>query len=309
MGASIKLQDHYLDYLNNIQRDLDDYNEELTAIAVQKENLYKDIDENKEQLKEVYGIAICDTKEWIEKKYNGDVLYNKVNKLIKNKIDNDNIDLLFQLNKYLLLLKKEKNLLKNIEIAKKRNEISSDVYQDYIKKYYYKVHEFLLQGLGYQFRYGIGIVVINFWKKRKEEIKPMLDFYETKKAKKALIEQGFRPYSKKEAEEYAKEGIPYDGVPYAVYKNDESYYELRIYKTNIRGITSLIYTKIEHVDNKLKGLTFQQIADEYVNSFDDIVNLDVSLKNKITIMKLKYPNSYLKFIRTTDAYRFKSDND
>jgi hypothetical protein len=307
MAAYIREQDYYLDFINNSEQDLNDYISELSLIAAQKENLHNDIANVENDIKKFYGINLSDYRiEWIFKKYNEDNLSNKIKMLINSNYDNEHVDLLFMLNKYLLMLKKEYDINRRIIAAKKRKNITPDEYKQYLKKFYYKVHEFLLQGQGYQFTNGIGIVCVNYWKMTEDEKKrPYLDFYETKKAKKALIEKGLRPYSAKEAREYAKQGIPYDGVPYAVYKKEDSYYEIRLTNTYINGITKLIFTKIEHVDAKLKGMTFKEIADNYVNSFEDIVNLGVSLKNKVSIMKLKYPNSYLKFIRTTDGYRLK----
>ena len=53
----------------------------------------------------------------------------------------------------------------------------------------------------------------------------MIDFAATNKKKKELIAKGLKPYNEKEAKWCKDNHIPYDGVDYKVYKNDECWYE------------------------------------------------------------------------------------
>ena len=204
------------------------------------------------------------------------------------------------------MLKKEDEYNKLIKIAAKRFNVNGKQFKAYIKKYYTQVHKITLEGFGYRFSNKLGILLISFWKNPIDDKKHPVDFYASKCAKEKLIEQGLKPYSPTEAKKYAEMGIPYDGVEYRKYRDDAYFYDMRIYDSFKKDfISKPAFKKIEYISYKYKGLTYKEIADKYVNSMEDIYNLDVSLKNKISIMNIKYPNNYIKFIRTTNGEKFR----
>lgn len=308
MKVAITTREHYLDFINSKKEVIDAYKEKLGIIVAQRDELYNFIDERKQQLLESYNIDLSKYKsEWEERKYSNSKLYKIVDSIFRNNDDNSpSRIILLQLNKYLMLLKKEDEYNKLIEIANKRSDISGREFRDYIKKYYVQVHKVLLEGFGYKFSNKLGIILVSFWKNPVDNKLHPIDYYASKVAKQKLIEQGLRPYKAAEAKRYAEMGIPYDGVDYRQYKDDAYFYDIRIYNSFQKDyISKPVFKKIEYINRKYKGLTYKEIADRYVNSMEDICNLDVSLKNKVSIMNIKYPNNYIKFIRTTNGEKYR----
>lgn len=307
MKVAITIREHYLDYINSSNEVIDTYKEKISIIAAQRDELYNFIDEHKQQLLTDYDIDLSKYKsEWEEKKYSNSNLYKIVDKIFKSDDKSSSRIVLLQLNKYLMMLKKEDEYNKLIKIAAKRFNVNGKQFKAYIKKYYTQVHKITLEGFGYRFSNKLGILLISFWKNPIDDKKHPVDFYASKCAKEKLIEQGLKPYSPTEAKKYAEMGIPYDGVEYRKYRDDAYFYDMRIYDSFKKDfISKPAFKKIEYISYKYKGLTYKEIADKYVNSMEDIYNLDVSLKNKISIMNIKYPNNYIKFIRTTNGEKFR----
>lgn len=307
MKVAITIREHYLDYINSSNEVIDTYKEKISIIAAQRDELYNFIDEHKQQLLTDYNIDLSKYKsEWEEKKYSNSNLYKIVDKIFKSDDKSSSRIVLLQLNKYLMMLKKEDEYNKLIKIAAKRFNVNGKQFKAYIKKYYTQVHKITLEGFGYRFSNKLGILLISFWKNPIDDKKHPVDFYASKCAKEKLIEQGLKPYSPTEAKKYAEMGIPYDGVEYRKYRDDAYFYDMRIYDSFKKDfISKPAFKKIEYISYKYKGLTYKEIADKYVNSMEDIYNLDVSLKNKISIMNIKYPNNYIKFIRTTNGEKFR----
>lgn len=307
MKVAITIREHYLDYINSSNEVIDTYKEKISIIAAQRDELYNFIDEHKQQLLTDYDIDLLKYKsEWEEKKYSNSNLYKIVDKIFKSDDKSSSRIVLLQLNKYLMMLKKEDEYNKLIKIAAKRFNVNGKQFKAYIKKYYTQVHKITLEGFGYRFSNKLGILLISFWKNPIDDKKHPVDFYASKCAKEKLIEQGLKPYSPTEAKKYAEMGIPYDGVEYRKYRDDAYFYDMRIYDSFKKDfISKPAFKKIEYISYKYKGLTYKEIADKYVNSMEDIYNLDVSLKNKISIMNIKYPNNYIKFIRTTNGEKFR----
>lgn len=303
--ANVNASDHYLDYLSRIYTDIEEYKSNLNTINSQKEELHNFISKYVTNILNDYKINLNKYPEWVDKKYNNSEIYTKVDNVFKSEDNSASRIALLQLNKYLILLKKEDEYNKLISIAKNRTKIKPREFLSYLKKYYNVVHKALLEGFGYTFTSDIGTICINFWKMQNNK-KPVLDYNATNIARRKLIKQGLKPYKKEEAIEYEKRGIPYDGVQYAVYRTDDHIFDIRLYCCKLFGRgRKPMFKKIEWIARDLKGKTLEEIADEYVNSFDDIANLDVSLKNKVSIMNIKYPNSYIKFIRTLDGKKYK----
>ncbi len=302
--AVINASDHYLDYLSRIYTDIEEYKSNLDTINSQKEELHDFISKYITNILNDYKIDLNKYPEWIDKKYNNSAIYTKVDNIFKSEDNSASRIALLQLNKYLMLLKKEDEYNKLIDIAKSRTKLKPRKFLSYLKKYYTVVHKALLEGFGYTFTSDIGVICINFWKMPGNK-KPVLDYNATNIARRKLIQQGLRPYKKSEAKEYKEKGIPYDGVQYAVYRIDEHIFDIRLYRCKLLGRAKKpTFKKIEWIAHELKGKTLEEIAEQYVNSFEDIVNLDVSLRNKVSIMNIKYPNSYIKFIRTLDGKKY-----
>lgn len=305
MIPDIKIKEYYLRYIFNAERDSKKYEEDLIEIEKAKNSLYDFINENKSKLYNVFDIDLeCYSLEFKRRKYNpSETLYKQTLRLIKT-VEDENKVLLFQLLKYCYRLKDEYDTNKLIYIANRRKELSFKDYKEYVNKYYLCVHKALLEGYGYKFAGGIGTLIINYYK-IDNPVKPKIDYAETNRRKKEIIAKGLKPYDEKEAAWYKARNIPYDGVEYRVYLNKRFCYDITFVDSKIFHKRELDYQRTEYVHAKLRGLSYQEMADKYCNTFDDIINLNVDIKYKLNIFLYKFPEKYLNFVRNAEQSKYK----
>ena len=99
--------------------------------------------------------------------------------------------------------------------------------------------------------------------------------------------------------------MPYDGVEYRVYLDKKFYYDFTFLESKVFKKRELDYQRTEYVHAKLRGLSYQEMADKYCKDIDDIVNLNVDLKYKLNILLYMYPQKYLNFVRNADQSKYK----
>lgn len=305
MIPDIKIKEYYLRYIFNAERDIKKYENDLIEIKEAKEVLYKIINENYNKICNIFNINLKDYDlEWIEKKYNySETLYKQTLKLIKV-VEDENRTILFQLLKYCYRLKDENTTNKLIYVAGRRKELSFKDYKEFVNKYYLTVHKAILEGYGYKFGGGIGTLIINYYK-IDNPVKPKIDYAETNKRKKEIIARGLKPYDEKEADWYKARNIPYDGVEYRVYLTKKFVYDITFIDSKIFHKKELDYQRTEYVHAKLRGLSYQEMADKYCETFDDIINLNVDIKYKLNIFLYKWPEKYLNFVRNAEQSKYK----
>lgn len=305
MIPDIKIKEYYLRYIFNAERDIKKYENDLIEIKEAKEVLYKTINENYNKICNIFNINLKDYDlEWIEKKYNySETLYKQILKLIKV-VEDENRAILFQLLKYCYRLKDENTTNKLIYVAGRRKELSFKDYKEFVNKYYLAVHKAILEGYGYKFGGGIGTLIINYYK-IDNPVKPKIDYAETNKRKKEIIARGLKPYDEKEADWYKARNIPYDGVEYRVYLTKKFVYDITFIDSKIFHKKELDYQRTEYVHAKLRGLSYQEMADKYCETFDDIINLNVDIKYKLNIFLYKWPEKYLNFVRNAEQSKYK----
>lgn len=308
MVASIKVKEFY-DYFKEKCKDgLITANDILEGYDTEKEELIKYLEENKDRLLKTYNIDLDNYQiEWGEKRYNDNLsLYNIVKLRLEDVKDNsEDRECLIQVVKYVNLLSKFNTIENSFETGKKLLKITAPEYRSYVDLFYRTVEKFILAGKGYRFNYGIGIYLINYWVKDKGSAgRKFVDYKKTQEYKKYLISQGKKPYDVKEAEEYYKRGEEYDGVPYTVYRELNTIYEIAIIKSAICGSTYLKLVPSQYINDKYKGWTTEQVA-ETLNSIEDIYDLPMSTKNKIRIMTHRFPEVYVNFIRNADKKKYR----
>lgn len=307
MVIDIDVKSFYLSYIKNAEKDAIEFRRNREEAKKIKEELYNYIDERKEVLKNAYNIDVTKhDSEWNKKTYTDtETLYNKLIKMAKLTLDTTNSDrvVLLQAIKYCNVLRNEYKFTQLTTLSYKRKNLKFTEYRDIVRKYFLKVHKCILEGMGYDFGCGIGVLTINRWKI--VDTKKKLDHHATNKRKKELLAQGVKLYDKLEAEWYKERNIPYDGVDYRVFINSDYLYEFRFYNTKIFTGTKLNYKHAEYVNSKLKGMTHKEIADTYCKSLEDIYNLPVDIRVKLNILLYLYPNKYLIFIRNVEQDRRK----
>lgn len=304
MIPDIKIKEFYLRYVFNAKRDIEKYTQTLQSIKETIDELHNYIAENIEKLNAKYGIDLNNFDiEWNKREYNASkYLLKQITNLLKT-IEEDRT-LLIQILKYCFKLKEQYDTKRLIIIADKRKDLSFKEYKSYVNKYYLGVHKAVLEGFGYKFNDELGTFIINYYK-MDNPTKKTIDFAETNRKKKEIIAKGLKPYDDKDAAWYKERGLPYDGVEYRVYLDKKFYYDFTFIKSKIFKKKELDYKRTEYVHLKLRGLSYQEMADKYCNTIDDIINLNVDLKYKLNILLYKYPQKYLNFVRNADQSKYK----
>ena len=313
MTPDVKLKNFYLKFIYDAKGDIADYKKQLNDLLNIKNELINYINDYKTELLESFNIDLNEYTEWVNKTYDKkEKLFNKSFKTL-NILDNVDINksILIQLIKYCNIIKKEHTYNRSIYLASLRSNLKYEEYRNYVTTYYNKVHKCCLEGYGYKYGFGIGTYCINRWQINKsvKNYKPIIDFNETNKRKKELLNKGYKLYNEEDAKLYAAKGIPYDGVKYTVYKSDKEYYEFTFINSAIFKDT-LEYKRTEYINKQYRGLSYKDIADKYCKTIDDIYNLQVDIKYKFNILLYLYPIKYINFIRNLDEtkYKFRENN-
>lgn len=309
MIPDINIKDYYLQYTHNAKIDLAKYKKDLAECVAIKKSVYDYIAEHKDKLKEDFNINLDNfEKEWVLKTYNPtEHLYGIANKILSIIVKEEDRNLILQITKYCNIIRNEHRLIENVRLANLRANIKFGVYRKYITTYYNKVHKCVLKGDGYKFSNGIGVYCINYWKLDRKLMRhrTVIDFAATNAKKKELIAKGIKLYDDKEAAWYKARHIPYDGVDYRVYREDDSFYDITFIKSKLFTNNTLEYQRTEYVASKYRGMSYKSMADTLCATEEDIYNLQVDIKYKLNILLYKDPSCYLNFIRNAEQCKYK----
>ena len=309
MTPDIKFKNYYLQFINDAKIDYAKYKELLQMSLDILEDLYSFISDNKNIILDKYNINVEDYEiEWINKTYNPDeTLYKKVFKTFQTLDEDTNKSYLLQIIKYCQTLSKVAKYKKLMELTFKRKELKFGQYRTIVCNYYNKVHKCVLEGNGYKFAKGLGTYCINYWKLDSNNIKKkVLDYAASNARKKELLKQGIKLYDQKEADWYKARNIPYNGVDYRIFKDDDHWYEITFINSKLfKKSKAMEYKHTEYIVANYRGMSYMQIADEFVNDINDIYTLQVDIKYKLNILLYKYPTKYLNFIRNVEQRKYK----
>lgn len=313
MTPDIKFKNFYLQFINDAKSDYVKYKDLLKTSEDIKEDLYNTILKNKDIIKDIYNINLDNYNlEWINKSYNPDEsLYKKVFKTYQTLDDDENKTHLLQLIKYCHALNRVNKFSKLMELTNKRKNLKFGEYRTIVSNYYNKVHQCVLEGNGYKFAKGLGVYCINYWKLDSNNIKKkVLDYAASNARKKELIARGVKIYDQKEADWYKARNIPYNAIDYRVFKDDDHWYEITFINSKLfKNTRAMDYKHTEYIIAGYRGMSYTQIADEFVNTIDDIYTLQVDIKYKLNILLYKYPTKYLNFIRNVEQRKYKHRED
>ena len=307
MIVEVDITDYYKAFIDNANSDIEKYQEERktnhdllisTKQYVEKYILYINHQFNI-NLKENFPIS------WNEEKYYKDEhLTDIINIGLKDTVGEDRI-ILLQLLRYSELLKFIYNCDKKIELANNRSKITPKQYKEYIKKYYMQgVHKTLLDGHAYRFSHGIGDLMINYWKYVNGVLGKIVDWNETNKRKKEILDAGLKLYNKEEAEIYKIRGLKYDGIPYVVYKTNSEYYDIELVNCKSFSKNNVKFKHANYIPSKFRKRSPEDIANEF-NSVDEIAVQDLGIRHKLVVSLEKDPTIYLRYIRNVEAVRQK----
>lgn len=236
-------------------------------------------------------------------------LINKLEKVINDKLSNNEVGekhiVLLQLLRYCNLTKKVNDYNIIIALANKRSKLTFADYKSYIKKYYNEgVHKCCLEGYAYHIGYGVGDIVINFWKYTDKPRDTYVDWNATRLKKQEIIDAGLKLYNKEEAEIYKLRGIKYDGVPYVVYKTNKEFYNIELINHKYNAHSAIKFKYSNYVPKALRGKNAKTINAE-CNSNDDIFKLTCGLRTKLLVYIERNPSAYFKYIRNVEQCKYK----
>ena len=213
------------DYYLNVR---DEYNRIKEVANLENDKLIEEIKLKRDDVLPYvnsFKLPIIDYPEFQQNKYiNGRLINAAIGLYTDRRNDGEMKGRCFKL---LSLAKAQEKYYNNVQAIRKAEKILALTYRQYcniLRTFYYEVHkQMILNGYGYVLEGCFGWicfnrVIIN------GEVK-MIDFAATNKKKKELIAKGLKPYNEKEAKWCKDNHIPYDGVDYKVYKNDECWYE------------------------------------------------------------------------------------
>lgn len=298
MVADYKLKDYFLEYTCDCKNKILECENDIIKIKERVDILHNFLKNNEDRFVSIFNLNLKDYDiEYNKILYNEDkLLYNTVLKLIK-KSTSDNKNLLIQVLKYLNLLSQINIKEHEIELNKIKQTLNFKEYSKYVKMYYNAMHKLILKGYAYKFKGGIGNFVIGCFKLEDKNIGKQLDFAATNKRKQELIAKGIKLYNKDEAEICKAQGIPYDGVDYKVYKQNNQFYDFIFDKHTIFSRGEIEYQRAEYVDKPLRGMSYKEMADKYCKTLDDIANMNVDIRYKLNMYLYQNPQNYLDFIR------------
>lgn len=305
MKPDINNKDHYYSFLGNIKKKYSIYEDRLNNANKLLNDTYEYLNEKKVEIFKSFNLDLdCYITEWKNKIYNDKLsLYNKAQSILKTCFNPVKRLLILQICKYCALLDNCRKYNNDLKFAIELKNLKYREWERYVCKYYFNVHKCILQGYAYAYSNGIGDILINRWKIDNSN-KKCIDFEETNKRKKALLDAGKKLYNKNEAEWYKERGLTYDGIDYRVYKKDNYYYEIVIINTKVIPHTKKEFERTEYVKKELKGLGYKKVADS-CKTIEDIYMIPSDIRFKLNALLYKYPNEYLKFIRNEDQDKYK----
>lgn len=288
------INDCYNHFISKAEDDKIAYKNELSESEKNVDYLYSLLIGWQDVIKSKFDIDLCDCTEVRNKTYNeNEDLYNKAVRLAKIFEDEESIKLLNTLIKYCHVIKNVHLCKKAIDNCDRRKNVPFATYKNLLKKYYRNVNAKALSGKGVRFSNGLGIFVVNYEKTDNWSGRKTIDFQATARAKKELLEKGLKPYDKKEAEEYKRAGITYNGIECTIYK--DARYRLSvdmIAPTAFRG-GMLKIVPVNTIPANLRGISYQEFAERF--SEEELNNRNIYILTRAEVNLKRNPLNYLRY--------------
>lgn len=172
-------------------------------------------------------------------------------------------------------------------------DIDMQTYKEYLSKIIKKICDVVVEGKGYEFTNGCGIFIVEYEDCSATAKKHGINWAATNKKKKEILEKGLKPYNKQEAEEYAKAGLPYDGVDCIVYKEADYKIRLKLVAPKIEGVSNVGIIPTLTVSKDIRGKTYKELAASVPDSLLSARKLSPRIRAEIEIYRDKL--NYLKY--------------
>lgn len=286
-AADINIRDNYLSFHHKSIYEYNTLEKKLARLDIAKEKTWNDLISRKEDIRDFFKITISNNIDYIK-------LGEQLNKEFRKNDNSNRQELLILLIKYCSIITNIKDTIAALNIANKKQNLSFSDYRQYVVTYYAKVHKFLLQGKAYRYNAGIGTFYVDRTQIKGEGKK--IDFHKTKLRKEELLKQGVKLYNKQDAEKALFLGLPYNGVDYRVWLRAPAYYSLKFIHSKYFK-KEYDFIPVSYIHQKYRDYNQDQLAFEICENNEDIYNLQIDLRTKITIYLKRNPERYVNFIR------------
>lgn len=310
MKNIVSASDYYHRYINNSQKDIQEYISKLDKTNDNIKELRNYLEDNYNIYLEQFNIDLngyIEYTDYLSDNSNSKKLLNKIYSIIDLVEDSVNKNYLYQVVKYCNQLTQRQTLLERIEVAKHRNNIKYARYKELISLFYKNLHYHLLKGETYKFKHKIGILeIVKLKLIDTENKKRTVNFAKTYKKKQEILNAGLKLYDKIEAEWYKERNIPYDGVEYIVYCDNSVTYKICI------SHSTVLPSKYKHKFTPVRVNTNKEVIyrQKQYNNLEDIANLDLGLQSKISIYLTNFPDQHHKYsrIESDDYNDYRTNN-
>lgn len=248
---------------------------------------------------------LADYPEFVQDKYiNGRILTTLGILYKDDKIDNETRAKLLEIINYFKAKKRIAEIDRTKVSYQKCLKLRQKDYLHIIKTFYTKLHEYLLQGYGYVYDNRIGWVCFNrtVYRQKGDNV---LDYAKTKANKKKLIEQGVHLWNKAERDWAEKNGLPYNGVDYRIFRKPEAVYEFPLIDCTLPNAYILQFKKVNYRPYEFNGISNEDLLEQTGGDVNKIYKLNIDLKTKLSLCLEADKLLYTKFIRNENQESIK----
>lgn len=281
---------------------------ELEELYKESSTLKEICIENKNSLKSECNLDLDDFKIFGGTKYSNEHLSALVKHKLEEKSKKDDLCYISELHKvyrFIQAIIQIEKLKSNITFCNKILSLTRNEYIEFMKAYFYKVHEkMVLDGYGYSFGQSIGFVCINRVKNNGK--RKLIDFAKTKKRKAELLAEGKKLWNENDALKAKQQGIEYDGVDYRIYKETEYNYEVCLIDNRFHNATQFEFIAVDTRRDECRGKTNDELLEMCNYKPENIVKLNCDLKTKVTLCVQVDDLLYTKFIRNENQNSYKA---
>lgn len=279
------LKSYYNNFIKECRNKLLEYKNNLKITNDEIEKIKYNIDNIIIKIKDIFNLKA-------DKIYCDDNLKKNLLKYLEIAIEEDK-PYIIQYLKYNELIKNKLKYERLIKIKEQEINLNFNSYREYVNRYYMEVHKQILNGFSYKFNGNIGQMLIIRCKNRNKT--KIINYRETNKTKELFKKENKKIYPIAIINKMIKEGKDVSDINYIKYKYEEYFYVLKfIPSSDLKG--EIIFKQNRYTNPKYRGYSHQELVEKYIDKEDDIYNMQIDLRSKISLMSIFNPNIYTKFI-------------
>lgn len=282
LAGDVNAKSVYLRLINKTRGEYSSLTRKLDRILKAKEQCYNYLFPRREEIAATLNINLDNyVIEFTSQRFNEDLsLETIVSKLLRLKTDSEYRKDIIQLAKWCSIIRNEYEVTNRLTISKKILNLSYRKYEDFISKFFTKVHKVLLEGDAYKLGYSLGTIYLDCIEYDSKARNGKLDFIKTALARKELIEKGDYEAAKNVKVQFTRNKDLILRIVNSKYFTSQSMFKFKF---------------SDYVNLKYRNMTYEDIAKTYCKKESDVYPMQLSLKRKINILGYINPGFYLKF--------------